>query len=64
MSIITGIFAMFQSIPILDKWADRLLSSYRQWKHDLEQNKIDAAVEKTKTEDNTEDLQNELGKLT
>lgn len=62
MEWISFLFAFFKAIPILDKWADRTLTAYKDWKLKHANDKVDEALDKARDEENTEDLQDRIGR--
>ena len=57
----TMIFAIIKAIPILDKWAERSLEKYKEYKKNEDKRKLKEAIKKAIDEGNTEELSRIFG---
>jgi hypothetical protein len=60
MGWLAGVFAVAKAIPVLDKYLDASLESYRAWKYRRDKTQGEDAFKKAKEESDTEDLQREI----
>lgn len=57
MQLLSALYAAIEMIGLLDKWAERSLTSYRKFKREQEAQRIDSELKKAHAEGNIQDLQ-------
>ena len=61
--MMAAILGFLQAFPIISKWVNMFIDSIHEYKQKSTAAAIDKASDKAQKENNTEDLQKEIGKL-
>ena len=57
MNLLSAIYSAFQVIGLLDKWAERSLTSYRAFKREKQKQEIASDLKKAHADGNIQELQ-------